>query len=433
MDITHSRILKIAVPIVLANSTVPLLGAVDTFVVGQMGSPVPIGAVGIGALIISFFYWLFGFLRMGTTGLAAQAVGAGDQSEVAAILTRVLFLGLLAGLAILIFQNAIFTGALWISPASPEVEALARDYLFIRAFSAPAAIALFGLNGWLIAQERTREVLVLQLVMNGLNMILDVAFVLGLGWGVEGVAIATAIAEFTGLALGLYISRATLRSAAAKQWARVFQRDKLIHMFSVNRDILLRTLMLEVIFVSFTFLAADMGDVQLAANQVLMQFVVISAYMLDGFAFAVEVLVGQAFGARNRAALIKSVKLCALWGSSTSFIFGMLILFAGPSLIDLFTTAPEVQSEARNYIVFVVLAPILGFAAYLFDGIYVGATDTATMRNMMAISLVIYGICLALFLPTLGQYGLWLSLMVSFLARGGTLWLRFPHLVKRLE
>ena len=142
---------------------------------------------------------------------------------------------------------------------------------------------------------------------------------------------------------------------------------------------------------------------------------------------------GQAFGARNRAALIKSVKLCALWGSSTSFIFGMLILFAGPSLIDLFTTAPEVQSEARNYIVFVVLAPILGFAAYLFDGIYIGATDTATMRNMMAISLVIYGICLALFLPTLGQYGLWLSLMVSFLARGGTLWLRFPHLGKRLE
>ena len=186
MDITHSRILKIAVPIVLANSTVPLLGAVDTFVVGQMGSPVPIGAVGIGALIISFFYWLFGFLRMGTTGLAAR-----KQSEQ---VIKVKSPRSLHGFCFWDYWRASrsssskmrFSQAHCGSPASPEVEALARDYLFIRAFSAPAAIALFGLNGWLIAQERTREVLVLQLVMNGLNMILDVAFVLGLGWGVEG-------------------------------------------------------------------------------------------------------------------------------------------------------------------------------------------------------------------------------------------------------
>ena len=196
LAVTHRRILNIALPVVLANVTLPILGAVDTAVVGQMGTAAPIGAVGIGAIILGAFYWLFGFLRMGTVGLASQALGAGQHGEVAALLTRVLLLGAGGGMVFVILQQPLFWLAFQLSPASPEVENLASQYMSIRIFSAPAAIAMFGITGWLVAQERTRAVLVIQVWMNGLNIALDLWFVLGLGWGVEGVAIATFVAEW---------------------------------------------------------------------------------------------------------------------------------------------------------------------------------------------------------------------------------------------
>jgi len=288
--ITHRRVLNVALPIVLANATVPILGAVDTAVVGQMGQAAPIGAVGLGAVILTALYWIFGFLRMGTTGLAAQAQGAGQAGEVAALLTRVLMIGAVAGLAVIAVQGALFAGAFLLAPASAEVEAMARDYMQIRVMSAPAAIALYGVTGWLIALERTRAVLVIQLWMNGANIALDLWFVLGLGWGVEGVAWATFLAEWSGLALGLWFCRAAFRVPAWRDWARVFDRVALARMMAVNTDILIRSLLLQAIFLSFLFLAAGQGDVVLAANQVLLQFLHITAYALDGFAFAAEAL-----------------------------------------------------------------------------------------------------------------------------------------------
>ena len=309
MYVTHRRILKIALPIILANSTVPLLGAVDTFVVGQIPSAIPIGAVAIGSLFISVMYSFFSFLRMGTTGLTSQAYGADDLGEVSAILTRVLIAGFVAGGCIITFQAVIFFAAFKVSPASVEVEELARTYLKIRVFTAPAAITLFGLNGWLIAQERTKQVLFLQLTMNGINIFLDAVFVLSFGWGVEGVAIATCIAEVTGLSIGLFICRRTLFGIAARCWVVVFDRVKLLRMFSINRDILLRTLMLETVLISFTFIVSSFGNVQLAANQVLLQFLMIGSFVLDGFAFAVESLVGQALGANKRKNLRKGAIL----------------------------------------------------------------------------------------------------------------------------
>ena len=254
MQITHRRILTIAVPIMLANATVPLLGAVDTFVVGQIASPIPIGAVAIGSLIISVFYWFFGFLRMGTTGLTAQAIGAQDKDEVTAILSRVILLGVMAGCLIIVFQWSLFYGAFYLSPASAQVEEMAQNYLSIRVLTAPAAITLFGLNGWLIAQERTREVLILQISINGVNILLDLIFVLSLGWGVNGVALATAIAEVTGLSIGVWMCWDTLSAAAARSWKNILNRSKLLNMFVLSEDILLRTIMLEIIFVSFTFI-----------------------------------------------------------------------------------------------------------------------------------------------------------------------------------
>ena len=219
--ITHRRVLNIAVPIVISNATVPILGAVDTGVVGQMGLAAPIGAVGLGAIILSAFYWFFGFLRMGTVGLTAQAAGDGDSGEVAALLTRGLLIGLGAGVAVIVLQGALFWAAFAVSPASQEVETLARQYMTIRSWSAPAAISIYAITGWLIAQERTRAVLGIQLWMNGLNIVLDLWFVLGLDWGVEGYAKATFIAEWSGAAIGLWFCRAAKQVPAWSDWVRV--------------------------------------------------------------------------------------------------------------------------------------------------------------------------------------------------------------------
>lgn len=264
--ITHRRVLQIAVPIVLSNATVPILGAVDTGVVGQLGLAAPIGAVGMGAVILSAIYWIFSFLRMGTTGLAAQARGAGETAETGALLMRGLLLGGAAGLSFILAQVAIFAGAFALSPASPEVEALTRDYLEIRIWGAPATIALFAVTGWLIAVERTRGVFVLQVWMNGLNIVLDLWFVLGLGWGVEGVAVATLIAEWTGLALGLWLCRDAFGGNQWRDWARIFDRARLRRMLQVNSDIMIRSVLLTGSFTTFLFVGADLGDVNLGGE-----------------------------------------------------------------------------------------------------------------------------------------------------------------------
>ena len=293
ITLSHKRVLGVAIPIVLANVTIPILGAVDTAVVGQMGLAAPIGAVGIGAIIISAIYWLFGFLRMGTTGLTAQAIGSNDQSETSALLVRGVIIGLVAGLILILIQIPLFSGALGLAPASAEVESLAQEYLKIRVYSAPAAIAIFGITGWLIAKERTRAVLVLLLLVNTVNITLDFVFVLKLGWGVEGVAFATLIAEWLGLLFGLWLAREGFKNGYWRNWIQIFDRARLIKMAKVNSDILIRSVLLEIAFVSFLFLGSSFDDATLAANQVLIQFLNITAYAMDGFAFAAEALVGK--------------------------------------------------------------------------------------------------------------------------------------------
>ncbi|MEN8949726.1 MATE family efflux transporter, partial [Planktotalea arctica] len=264
LPLTHKRVLTVALPVVLSNATVPILGAVDTGVVGQMGLAAPIGAVGIGAIALTAIYWIFGFLRMGTAGLTAQASGAGRSGEVSALLSRGMIIGLGAGLVIMALQVPLVWLALQTAPASSEVESLAQTYMSIRIYGAPAAIGIYAVTGWLIGLERTRAVLLIQLWMNGLNIVLDLWFVLGLGWGVEGVAIATLIAEWSGLALGLWLCRDALNTPAWKDWPRVFERAQMILFARVNRDILLRSVMLQGIFLSFVFLGARFGDVTLA-------------------------------------------------------------------------------------------------------------------------------------------------------------------------
>lgn len=426
--LTHGRVLKIAVPVVVSNATVPLLGIVDTAVVGQLGDPAPIGAVGLGAVIISTVYWVFGFLRMGTVGLTAQALGASDAAEVAALLTRVLLIGVGAGVALVVLQVPILAAALWLSPASAEVEGLAQTYISIRIFSAPAAIAVYGITGWLIAQERTGAVLAVQLVQNCLNIALSAYLVLGLDLGVAGVAWATFLSEWVGLFLGLWLCRAAFRGAAWRDRARVFDRAKLWNMAAVNVDILIRSLLLMAGFTSFLFFAADLGDVTLAANQVLIQFVYITAYGMDGFAFAAEALVGQAMGARARGALRQAAALTGMWGFFVCASMSVVFLLAGPLFIDVMTTSEDVRAAARTYLPWMIAGPLVGCASWMFDGIFIGATRTRDMRNMMAVSFAGYVVLVLTLVPVWGNHGLWAALLGFFALRGITLGLRYPAL-----
>jgi multidrug resistance protein, MATE family len=427
--ITHGRVLRIAGPIVLSNATVPLLGAVDTAVIGQLGDAASLGAVGIGAVILATLYWVFGFLRMSTSGLAAQAEGAGDKGERSAVLLRALIVGGLAGLALVVAQGVLFAGAFALSPASPAVEALTRDYLAIRIWGAPATIALYALTGWLIGLERTGGVLILQLWQNGLNIGLDLWFVLYLGWGIPGVAAATLIAEWTGLMLALWLARDAFGSALREAVARLGDRLAIRRMFSASRDIMGRTVLLQLSFTSFVFIGARFGDVTLAANQVLMQFLEITAYALDGFAFAAEALVGQAIGARSAAETRAAGRIAMQWGFAGALALAGAFALAGPWMIDLMTTAPEVREAARAYLPWLIAAPLIGVAAWIYDGIFIGALLTGDMLRAMLMSVAVYVLALMILVPLAGNHGLWAALMVLNAARTVTLWRQYPKVL----
>lgn len=427
-SITHRRILAVAGPIVLSNITVPVLGVIDTGVIGQLGQAAPIAAVGIGAVVLSTFFWLFGFLRMGTTGLTAQAHGAGDRAEVSAMLTRAVLIAAVAGAALITLQIPLFWAAFQLAPVSPEVETMARAYLSIRIWGAPCAIALYALTGWMIALERAKAVLLLQVAMNGINIALDLWFVLGLGWGIKGVAVATLIAELVGAGFGVWLCRDAFANSDWRDRARVLHRDTLARMAIVNTDIMIRSLLLTAIFTSFMFFGARFSEAELAANQVLLQFLSVTTYAMDGFAFGAETFVGQALGARNRAAIRRASILSSQWGAGISCLLALGFLLCGEWAIDVMTTAPDVRVQAKIFLVYMVLAPVLAWPSAMLDGIFIGATRTADMRNMMLVTAVIYLLAALPLMSAFGNHGLWVALLMSFIVRAVMLSLRYPAL-----
>lgn len=325
-------------------------------------------------------------------------------------------------------QVPLVWGAFRLAPASDQVETLTRAYLDIRIWGAPATIAAYALTGWLIAQERTRAVLTLQLVMNGLNIGLDIWFVLGLGWGVEGVATATLIAEYAGLVLGLWLCRGAFRGPVAS----VFDTARLRRMAGVNGHIMLRSVLLQGSFTTFLFLSAGQGDQVLAVNQILLQFLSVMVYLLDGFAFAAEALVGQAVGARAVARLGRAVRLTALWGAGGALVLSAGFAVLGPWGIDLMTPAADLRQAARLFLPWVVAAPLIGVASWMLDGVFIGATRTREMTQAMLFSVAVYAAALALTWP-MGNHGLWLSLMVLNAMRGVTMALYYPRIPASLR
>lgn len=426
LEITNRRVLNIALPILLSNVTIPLLGLVDTAVIGQMGAAAPIGAVALGGIILSTIYMLFTFLRMGTSGLAAQAHGRGDARETALVLHRALLIAALCGAGLILLHLPLLAGAFALSPASDEVEDLARSYVSIRIWGAPATIAVYAISGWLIALERARSVLVLQLWINGVNIALDVLFVIVLGWGVPGVAAATLIGEWSGFALAVWLCRDAFVPALRSRWAEIAERVALKRTMAMNADLVARSVLLQASYTSFVFLSAGQGDVSLAANQVLLQFLHLFSYMLDAFAFSAEALVGQAVGARQVGPLRRAAKLSGQWAFGGSLVLTTAAFFGGPQLIALMTTAPDVQAEAMRYLHWVWIMPLASFGSFIFDGIFIGATMSRQMRNVMFFSLILYTATVLIGLPLIGNHALWLGLIVMSLARTALMARSYP-------
>lgn len=410
---------RLAWPLILSNITVPLLGLVDTAVVGHLPEPHHLGAVALGASAFSALFFTVVSLRMGTTGLIAQAYGAGDRLGLQAGLLRALGLGLLIAILMIVLTGPVIAAAAWIYAPTERVSTGLAVYLEIRLLAAPAALANMVILGWLLGVQDAKSPLYLTLLGNGLNMILDVLFVFGLGFEVAGVAWATFIAEYATLALGVVLVRRHIgRLEPGISFNVLLDRAAIRRLAAVNGDIVLRSLTLQVAFVSLVALGSRQGEVILGANTVLANMVHLSAYALDGFAFAASTLVGRHVGAGDRQAMRAAVNAALVWSFGFSLIITAAFALGGAGIIGLITDIETVRSAALTYLPYVVVSPLIAAAAFAFDGIYVGATRTREMRNAMIGALAVFGLSAWLLIPRLGNHGLWLTYLAFMVARG---------------
>jgi len=424
------RVLTLTLPIILSNATVPLLGAVDTAVVGHLDSPHYIGAVAVGALIFSYVFWGFGFLRMATTGLAAQAHGRRDANGVRAVFARAAFIAVVAGLAVMVLQYPIIELAMSLIAPSPAVEASARDYFAVRIWASPATLMQYCMLGWLLAMRDSRAVFIFQVVLNSINIILDILFVQGFGWDVRGVAGATVIADYSGVALGWFLMQPHLkRLGGTWRGIGILDRTQLSKLMKINGDIFVRTLALTSAFALFTSFSARFGEVTLAANAVLQNFLMFGSFALDGFAHAAETLVGQAYGAERRKQFLWAVRKTTIWSIISAVVMAALFAAAGPWIIDGLTSIPEVRAASYEYLVWAVILPITGVLGFQFDGVFLGAMQTKQWRNMMLLSVAIYGLFAWWAVETGSNHMLWAAFNAFFLLRGVTLALLFPTII----
>jgi MATE family multidrug resistance protein len=428
--ITNRSVLALAVPVMLSNVSTPLIGIVDTAVVGQIPDPAQIGAVAVAALVFTFVFWAFGFLRMGTTGLTAQALGARDGDEILACLGRALLIAGGVGAVLILLQWPIREIAFGLLDGGERVEGLAREYFDIRIWAAPATLANYALLGWFIGRGRAGTALVLQLTLNLSNVALDVLFVLGFGMGVAGVALGTLLAEMIAAGVGLAVAWIHVRGVDGR-WsrARLLDTARLARTIAVNRDIMIRSMAL--IFVSLWFVSrgARQGEVLLAANAVLMHFVATASYFLDGLAFSAEALVGRAVGAARRSLFDTAVFLTTFWAVLLAGALSMLFLLAGPGVIDLLTVDTATRLAAREYLPWAVMAPLIGVWAFQLDGIFIGATRSAEMRNAMLASLAIFLLAWWALIGW-GNHGLWAAFHVCYVARALTLGCYYRRLAR---
>lgn len=433
----YIRIIKLAFPVILANASVPLLGLADTAAIGQTGAAVDLGAIALASLIFNFVYWGFGFLRMGTTGFISQAAGANDKDEMHALLFRAVLLGALIGLLLIILQRLIGETAVSLLKASDEIKVLVKDYFYIRIWGAPATLITFTLLGTFIGMGWTKHLLFVQLFLNGLNILLNVLFVVGYDLGVRGIAFGTIIAEWTTLFFASYLLLKKMQLQGIFQRlqqlrSRVFDKEKLIGLFKVNGDIMIRTLALLSGFAWFANQGADFGDRVLAANHVLLQFVSLSAFFLDGYAHVAEMLTGKAYGAKDKTYFIEQVRHSSVLAGITALILAGSIYALSDLLIPLLTKDIQVQAIASAHSLYAAIYIAVSFLAFQLDGVFIGVTKSMEMRNATLMALFVFiGSALLLTTPY-GNVGLWISFIIYVIARALMLGIYYPKILHEM-
>lgn len=420
-QVTHRSVFAIAVPMTLAFLSTPLVGLADTWTIGQLGDAALIGAIAVGGIIFDILFTTMNFLRSGTTGLVAQAYGAGRKREEVAILLRALILAVGIGLVAVILQTPLLQASLWFIGGTQRVQEAVVVYFSVRVLAAPLTLSNYAILGYFLGRGEAMTGLAIQTVLNLTNIALNILFVLVFDWGVAGVAFASVLGEAVALALGLVLLFVKLRKAPRPSRSEIFNRAELMRMMGVNRDIMIRSFALLFAFATFTRLSAQQGETMLAANAILEKYFLLAGYFLDGMATAAEQLVGRAVGARRRNPFIRAVKLSAFWSALLAGLATLFFLAAGGPILDAMTPAQEVRDLGREFLIFAALTPIVGAGAFLMDGVYIGATWSRDMRTMMLISLAAFLIAAYTLTPWLGNSGLWISLLLFLGLRGITL------------
>ncbi|MGL1920665.1 MAG: MATE family efflux transporter [Hyphomicrobiales bacterium] len=431
----HRQILTIAIPVILSNITTPLVGLADMAVIGRAVLPPDIsgaaatGAVAFGGMIFGLIFGSLGFFRMGTSGFSAQATGANNNTELAAIFLRVILVGFILGLIIILLRQPVIDGIFYWSDASADVQRLSGEYYRTRAIASPFTLMNYVILGWLMGQGRAKLGLVVQLVLNLSNILLNFYFVFSLNMAVEGVAWASALAELIAFCFACFIIMLIYKPKFFKiPKAEFLDRAKLLRMFSVNRDILIRSLALLISLTWFTMQSGNMGDVLLASNAILLQFLGLFAYILDGFATSTEVFVGQSIGAKNNKIFNRAFGLSLGWAFAMAAFLAALTLLFGGYLIDFMSQDEQVRIAARAYLIWPAIAVVIGAWCYTVDGVFLGATRGADMRNMMLISLVVYFVSWYILVSLFDNHGHWAAYAIMLFSRGATLHSRMPRL-----
>ncbi len=429
----NKEILRLAIPNILSNISVPLLSSVDTALMGQF-SELHIGAVGVGAMIFNVIYWNFVFLRMGTTGITAQAYGRKDPSQIVNTLGRAFLVVLIMAGLLLIFQQPIGEAAIYIMNVSSEQYDLVATYFYIRIWAAPASLGLYAIIGWYFGMQNAFIPLLLTIVINVVNIALNFLFIYYFDMDVDGVATSTVIAQYTGLSLGLIIFFAKYGSYLEHlKKAALLEVENLVKFLLINRDIFVRTICMTIAYGTFFSWSSNEGETMLAVNVILLQFVYWVTYAIDGFAFAAESLVGKYVGAQNDQRLKLSIRRTLLWGFGAGALFAAIYLLARHPLISIFTQEQPLVDALLPFFFWVVLFPLVGFISFMWDGIFVGLTASVAMRNSMALALGIFLIVLFTAYPYLGNHGVWMALISFLFARGIIQWAMYWKWGKELR
>lgn len=420
----NKKILQLAIPSIVSNITVPLLGLIDVAIVGHLGSAAYIGAIAVGGMLFNIIYWLFGFLRMGTSGMTSQAFGQRDLKEVTRVLLRAVGVGLFIALCLLLLQYPIRKIAFLLIDATPEVRELATVYFNICVWGAPAVLGLYGFAGWFIGMQNSRFPMFIAITQNVVNIVASLSFVYLLDMKIEGVALGTLIAQYAGLFMAsLLWLRYYGRLKIAFRWREIIGKTAMKRFFQVNSDIFFRTLCLVAVTTFFTSTGARQGDVVLAVNTLLMQLFTLFSYIMDGFAYAGEAMTGRYVGARNNTGLQRMIRLLFRWGWGLSLSFTILYMIGGQDFLGLLTNDTMVINVAGSYYYWVLAIPLAGFAAFLWDGILIGATATRLMLYSMLVASGMFFLIYYIFYALMGNHALWMAFLIYLSLRGIMQWI----------